>query len=550
MTSPAVKRLQQDLKQLLHEPIVGANAQPANENNMMIWHGIVVGTEGALEGIPIRFCLEFPNDYPNSPPEAYFETYISYQNGAAMYDNKGRLEVCLNIFGNFGKIHTEWKSESSGWSPAYTVSTILLSMQALMMSDMLSTSLSETKKMIDNALKFTCDETNHIGSDSSKWFPQVISDPAVAASITKKYRKKNPKPAGPLETFYICYANGQLNGKNSTLGYGVNIENQRNGTLSSPCEYLSKESFINANVRRSSTNKPFEYWLPILIQIEDWSGKKNIKKQFLAAVDNICSAIRFTGPWHRKVFKVCSSLMNQLVVEIMQNEGNGTANDRFINGYFAMFRLLYQYSQDDKELINFSNNSLKNFNSDWKERVKNKVPNLGEFLMHLTISSQISWDNIASVFMGECDARNVFWYCVGNQSTYPACPELIDVNYKGGDRVKKVFAATAVSRNLVMFQIKFANVPNFLDFTEFNSNFGLSPEMLKAELKNLYTQVVAVKNWKEFYNFVQIPYETDGKRERELVEAVQRSAGQGYHGNVNSSTSARGSYNTSRVRRY
>lgn len=529
MATPAIKRLQQDLKRLKVEPLVGAMAQPANDKDIMTWHGIVVGTEGTLlAGIPIRFCLEFPNDYPNSAPNGFFETDIYYENGAQVRDAKGRTAVCLSIFGNFARIHTEWKSEASGWSPAYTVSTILVSLQGLVMGNMLSDRPSDVERMINSAINFQCPETGHDGSDSSKWFPQVITDPAVAAEIVAKYRKENPTSNTPLELFYICYANGQLNATNSTIGYGVHVENPKNGILSSPCEYLSSESFNAGKVRKSSTNKAFEHWLPLLIDSEDWNGPKKIKQQFLSAVRDICADIKFDKDDHQKVFKVCSSLMNSLVVEIMQNKGNATANDKFINGYFSIYRLLQQYAQDDKELVTFCNDSVKSFKAQSSARVKTVVPNLGEFLMHLTISSNVTWADVCQVFMGECEARNVFWYCVGTHNSPASNRELADPNYKG-NRVTKVFNATTVSRNLVMFQIKFANVTKFLDLAELNSNFGLAPEILTAELKNLYSQVVAVKNWNEFYDFVEMPRVTDEKRELELIEAVKLSAAQGYH---------------------
>lgn len=529
MSTPAIKRLQQDLKRLKEEPIVGAMAQPANDKDMMVWHGIVVGTDGSmLAGIPIRFCLEFSNDYPNAPPDAYFETQIYYKNGTQFRDKKDRISVCLDIFGNFDHVHKEWKSESAGWSPAYTVSTILISLQALVMEDMFSSRPSDVQEMISSAMKFECPVTGHVGSDSTKWFPQVITDPAVVAEIVKQTKEKNPKSNTPLETFYICSANGMLNANNSTIGYGVHIENSTNGMLSSPCEYLSEESFINGNVRKSSTNKPFEYWLPILISSEDWNGEKKVKDKFLSTVNAICEMIGMKSDEHQKVFKVCSSLMNSLVVEMMDNKDNATANDKFINGYFSIYRLLKQYAQDNKKLVSFSNDLLNNFKEQPEARVKANVPNLGEFLIHLTISSGITWKDISDVFMKECEARNVFWYCVGNFSSHASHPELMDPQYKG-DRVGKVFKATVISRNLLMFQIKFANATNFLDLAEFGSNYGLAPEGLTAELKNLYGRVVAVKDWNAFYDFVEMPRVSDEKREMELIEAVKMSAAQGYH---------------------
>lgn len=525
-STSAVKRLQQDLMRLKVEPIVGAMAQPASDKDILIWHGIVVGTGGtSLAGIPIRFCLEFPNDYPNAPPNGYFETEIYYQNGATLKDAKGRTSVCLSIFGNFANVHTEWKTEAHGWSPAYTVSTILITMQGMIMSDMFSERPSDVERMISSALKFKCEETGHDGSDQSKWFPQVIMDPIVAAGIIEKYRKANPTSNTPLETFYICYANGQLNASNSTIGYGVHIENPKNGILSSPCEYLSKESFVDGKVRLSSTNKPFEHWLPTLIQNEDWNGPKNIKKQFLLAVNAICADFNFVKDEHHKVFKVCSSLMNSLVVEIMQNGKNATANDKFINGYFSIYRLLQQYAQDHKQLVTICDNLLIAFNQRLGARTKSTVPNVGEFLMNLTISSKFTWQHISQNFMSECETRNVFWYCVGRNATNR---ELVDPLYIG-DRAKKVFNATTVSRNLVMFQVKFATVTKFLDLAEFNSNYGLAPENLTAELKNLYSQVVAVEDWNAFFDFIDMPRVNDEKRNKELIQAVKSSLKQGYH---------------------
>lgn len=529
MAAPAIKRLQQDWKRLKVDPIVGAMAQPASDKDLMVWHAIVVGAgDSLLAGIPIRFCLEFSNDYPNAAPNGFFETEIYYENGVQMKDAKGRTAVCLSIFGNFAHYHTEWKTEAHGWSPAYTVSTILVSMQGLVMGNMFSNRPSDIERMISSALKFRCSKTGHYGSDQSKWFPQVITDPMIAAAVREKYKKENPGANTPLETFYICYANGQLNANNSTIGYGVHIKNPNNGMLSSPCEYLSKGSFVEGNIRYSSTNQPFEHWLPILVQNKDWTGPKNIKKQFLSAVGAICSDIKFYKDERQKVFKVCSSLMNNLVVEIMENKDNATANDKFINGYFAIYRLLKQYAEEYKQLTSYCDDSLNIFKQQSNARTKAFVPNLGEFLMNLTVSSKFTWKDICKVFMSECEARNVFWYAVGTRANPAPHPELVNPRYVG-NRVSKVFNATTVSRNLVMFQIKFANVTKFLDDAELNSNYGLAPEILTAELKNLYGRVIAVKNWDEFYEFIDMNRVDSGIREKELIEAVKLSAARGYH---------------------
>jgi hypothetical protein len=114
--------------------------------------------------------------------------------------------------------------------------------------------------------------------------------------------------------------------------------------LSSPCEYLTLDAF-NKGVRKSSTNKQFDYWLPILIKSDDW---KNIHEEFINRINKICQIISLDkADLHAKVFKICSSIMNTLVVEIMNNKNNISMNDKFIDGYFAIYRLLKMFSVNE-----------------------------------------------------------------------------------------------------------------------------------------------------------------------------------------------------------
>ena len=132
--------------------------------------------------------------------------------------------------------------------------------------------------------------------------------------------------------------------EDNKIGYGINIDNPRIGMLSSPCEYLTLDAF-NKGVRKSSTNKQFDYWLPILIKSDDW---KNIHEEFINRINKICQIISLDkADLHAKVFKICSSIMNTLVVEIMNNKNNISMNDKFIDGYFAIYRLLKMFSVNE-----------------------------------------------------------------------------------------------------------------------------------------------------------------------------------------------------------
>lgn len=516
MSAPAVKRLIKDLKELRDEPLIGTNCEPL-EDNLMIWYGIVMGMDGTpYENIPIRFTLEFSSEYPNKAPKCFFDTDIKYQGGASYKDSSGRYVVCLNIFGNLDHVHTEWKTQQEGWTPAYTVKTILLSMQSLMISDMLSSSPKDVDLTRESALKFKCSVSKHDGSDRTKWFPKVILASEATTSITtKKY--------DPYRDFYCCYVRKDSYADGAELGYGVSIVNPRSGMLSSPCEYLSLQAYNDGN-RRSSTNIEFSYWIPICIESKNL---ELVMPKFIDSVKEICKGIKYQGTIDKQVCKVCCSVMCSLVVEVMNNKNNLTANDKFINGYFAFYRLLLEYAKSHPSIVTYIDKTLNDFKKTEKLRSKDSVPNLGDMLVALTIST-LKWEDISDVFLLECDARNVFWYCIGNRSTPASHRELINTNYKNTDRVNKVFNATRTSQNFVMFQAKFSEVAKKLTSEVMESNNGLAPKELLDELKNTYQQVTLITSWDDYFTFLKLPIPNLQQRNQQLIDAVNVSNRQGY----------------------
>lgn len=520
-----LSRLTHDLKELKENPIIGANAEPL-EDNLTVWYAIVMGASGSpYEGIPIRVVLEFPSDYPNSAPKAFFETFIAYEHGATFYDN-GRLAVCLNIFGNFGHVHTEWKdAEGEGWSPAYSVSSILVAMQGLMLSDMFSTQPADIERTKKEASAFKCPITGHDGSAAAKFFPRVSTqeDPVdqaakgiAGASIARD----------ALQDHYICYVTKATRAAGAVLGYGIHVE--RGISCTSPCEYLSKEAF-DAGTRQSSLKKPFEFWLPILISEADWPVCKPL---FLAAIDSIAaqmSAGKRPAARFEHVLKICASVLSNLVVEVMNNRNNLSANDKFIDGYFALYRLLAQYARDEPALCRHVDEQLKQFGTNPDKRVKAVVPNLGEFLVNLLIS-QYTWGHIAQAFVQESDARNVFWYGVGNRQNPPSYPELIDPRNKDDRRrCEKTFAASEIGRHLIMFQVRFCQVAKSLTAEVLESNRGLAPQELRGALKSMYGDILKVGNWEGYIRWLGGKYAGDEARRQQLIAAVGRSLEAGYH---------------------
>jgi hypothetical protein len=171
---------------------------------------------------------------------------------------------------------------------------------------------------------------------------------------------------------------------------------------------------------------------------------------------------------------------------------------------------------------------------------KENVPNLGEFLIYLSLSDKYEWADLAEVFIRECDARNVFWYVKGNRNNPPQFPELSDLTGDFKTRATQVFEATSVSRKLVMLQVRLVSMSREMwssgilevsggenDAEDFG-RYGLIPDVMKFLLKTVYKEVVEIKGWEGFFQFLRMKTRTDEERGSELVQAVLASRQSSY----------------------
>uniref|UniRef100_A0A6B2LP87 UBC core domain-containing protein n=1 Tax=Arcella intermedia TaxID=1963864 RepID=A0A6B2LP87_9EUKA len=107
-------RLMSDLKSVCSDPIEGASAAPANEDDLFAWDATIFGPEECIwEGGIFPLKLVFSEDYPSRPPKVRFTFPVFHPN---VY---GDGTLCLDI------IQDKWK-------PIYNVSTILISIRSLL----------------------------------------------------------------------------------------------------------------------------------------------------------------------------------------------------------------------------------------------------------------------------------------------------------------------------------------------------------------------------------------------------------------------------------
>jgi len=108
-----VKRIQRELTEITLDPPPNCSAGPKGDN-IYDWVGTILGPPNTVYQGGIFFLeITFPNEYPFKPPKVIFRTRIYHCN----INSQGA--ICLDIL-------------KDNWSPAFTVSKVLLSIIALL----------------------------------------------------------------------------------------------------------------------------------------------------------------------------------------------------------------------------------------------------------------------------------------------------------------------------------------------------------------------------------------------------------------------------------
>lgn len=109
----ASKRIQKELLDLQKDPPTSCSAGPVGED-LFQWQATIMGpADSAYAGGVFVVAIYFPPDYPFKPPKVSFRTKVYHPNVNA------QGAICLDIL-------------KEQWSPALTISKVLLSICSLL----------------------------------------------------------------------------------------------------------------------------------------------------------------------------------------------------------------------------------------------------------------------------------------------------------------------------------------------------------------------------------------------------------------------------------
>ena len=110
----ALRRLQREYTEIQQDPPANCTAGPVSDADFFTWEAMIFGpSDSPFQGGMFRLTIRFPSDYPFKPPIVTFRTKIYHPNINAAGG------ICLDIL-------------KQQWSPALTISKVLLSILSLL----------------------------------------------------------------------------------------------------------------------------------------------------------------------------------------------------------------------------------------------------------------------------------------------------------------------------------------------------------------------------------------------------------------------------------
>jgi len=557
LSSAARKRILSDLKHLQEEPIPLAAAAPADDD-LSLWNGII-GTQMEVTHIgfvtvPLHFLIDFPCDYPSSAPKIGFSFEFEYRGGASYVQQDGRLKgkkvICLDVLGNFDFVHTEWKQTvGSGWSPAYTVTTLLLQLQSVLSDLGMQMSQRERDTTYQSAVRF-CeknpraileildeDEVRELRERqrSEQRLLKLCRNEELAKRV-RSFQEKVKLPQSDFETMLElmqlvqsegqpaekrqevdpnirCWSTGKLYTE-ALLGVGISREKKNLGTAA---ELISKEAF-DGGLRQNTDKSTFEFFLPVWINEAHAAGRSQWQHELVKQVRSIALRAFEVEDENDAILEVFPRLINQMIVEMMRPDAPKSAAIATFEALCNFWRTFRWLVDTKAALRNKVAKRIIDFVKDESFRHKDRCPDLGALLVHFTVlqgyDSCPSREDFLTPYADENSLRWVMWW------------QRVNTPPQGAP----VFQATQVSREILMFQmlvidLVLSDIPETLQQME-ATNCKL-PDRLERLQSSWRERKTSVKDWSAYFRCINVAQPKFSSTGEWIASCVRRAEAKG-----------------------
>ncbi len=435
--SISLKRIIKDIEELQKEPADGIGFAQL-ENNIYRYVVNVKLLYGSYEKLILQLEMTLSEDYPFSPPKIRLypnqNFHIFHHHVFQSTDNYE--DLCIDIINNK---FFDSDCEKSGWTPSYTLKTLLYQIQNfLAIHDKIEEPDENTIKSLFHLIriysrKFTDEYGNKVIHSYDNPYPKIYQDKnnlIIYKQIDMEKEEKKKLLSNKMQDLKnnVCCFITKINyieDNSLILGYPVFIKKDfknRRDYIPIP-EILSYEAFVNEiqNIPeflkldyyfdinfKTSMGEYYTHWFPIYLD------DKHFEKNKQTILNSFC-VLKYGPQGFKKydfdcklIFEIMPNFLNKMIIELF-NKGSVFSQVSircYFNFIFLFRKLIFLYETEFKDYIFYKFHRIIE-NGDVIN--KENVPDIGNFLMLIFFSDfNIKKDYIANVFE-DFISRQFYW---------------------------------------------------------------------------------------------------------------------------------------------
>ncbi|CAF4775500.1 unnamed protein product [Rotaria sp. Silwood1] len=366
----ATKRIMRDLKDLDKVPVPGLGVCCPDESNPFLLHCNVLINDGPYRGIMIHLILHIPEDYPLTGPAGNIAPGLEFD---ARYH---------------AHIHEDHRTCGHSYdkaNPAVVSYTEIMSDKHQTQKETMSKKEEERLKLERERLelkrelieRLTCGVTkqNVIENNICLGYPLLIK--------RDSYGRLWPELILELISYDAYVAEIQKSGG-------------------------QKLYFYEHSRFRSVTGKDYNHWLPLYIYPKHFLQGRIIIQNGISVIYNGTAkgSKKYDFAPHMAL-SVLTTLMNKSAVRLFN--GEMFESKQAIEAYCHLLRLLMHFIDIYPELEHKINRSVAAFITGLPGRNKKVVPDMGEFLIQIALSTKYNFNDVKRYVYEECFARQIYW---------------------------------------------------------------------------------------------------------------------------------------------
>ncbi|KAI8896381.1 hypothetical protein BC833DRAFT_597686 [Globomyces pollinis-pini] len=525
-TISAIKTAFNHLSRFQKEPVPGVSICQLSP---LLFHVNSTVLEGPYAGIVVHWELLLNENYPNSAPfgrivKGYPLTHKYHQN---IYGSKG---ICADFLGNIKYIHQN-TTVGSGWTSSSDFIGLMINMQAFFANpDVAVNDIDELKALDSN---YKCQECAH--STESPYPPilkqiSIDSQPSTILNTVEGARAR-------AELVCTVTKENAIDNPDLFLGYPIMVTRDKSKRIHSTLipELVSYNAYMTeyqiakskGTDLKTSTGECYTNWLPIYLDEKRFVHNRAIFMTTMSVIAKGESGRAKNDFKSEMILSVIPTLMNQQVVSILN--GEIYESEAIIKAYTSLLRLLKRLIVVFPALQNSIDQTVANFLDYRQKRHKSACPDLGVFLIKLSLASpdktKLTYHNplMKQALLLEYFSRQIRWIRNRNSSLINTIDDIDTSIQTKIDLLPELFKASKTSNQLLTFNLEMAKtfiVPAFA--VSMDANSGLLPTKVISNFQNRIKLIKA--KVVDYYSFLSSIKFLDTLSSREEVVAFIKLA--------------------------